>query len=185
MKKILLAVLMIALLVGCTNNDNHEKNADAVSLSEYKAMVALDNRDDLIIYYDFDGVFDKATVAGLVTFELKEYEAEDGFEMNGQSVEEIEVATNDYLLKIIKASEPFFDYEYVEDENIAVNENDIRFILKNDDIQFNVYLDGYAKLISEESTKYYKCDDASFNKSIDNLYKELAALNAYLDDLRK
>ena len=185
MKKILLAFLMIALLVGCTNNDNDKNNTDLANLSEYKTMIALDNRDDLIIYYDFDGVFDNSTLAGLVTFELKEYEAEDGFEMNGQSVKEIEVATNDYLLKIIKATEPFFDYEYVEDGNLKVNENDIRFILKNDDIKFNVYLDGYVKLISEDSAKYYKCNDSSFNEKIDKLYKELAALNSYLADLRK
>ena len=185
MKKILLAFLMITLLVGCTNIDSDENNTDLANLSEYKTIIALDNRDDLIIYYDFDGVFDNSTLAGLVTFELKEYEAEDGFEMNGQSVEEIEVTTNDYLLKIIKATEPFFDYEYVDDENLKVNENDIRFILKNDDMKFNIYLDGYAKLISGDGAKYYKCNDTSFNEKIDNLYKELASLNSYLADLRK
>ena len=180
MKKILLAILMVLLITGCTNNNP----TNEAPLAEYKTMIALDNRDDLVIYYDFDGVFDKSTLSGLIELELEEFEVDDDHVIDGYNIKEIEDTTNNYIINIINATAPFFEYQYVEDQDMITDENDIRFILKNDDIKLNVYLNGYLKLVKEDSTTYYKCDADSFNDDIDKLYHELAELNAYLVDFR-
>ena len=78
-----------------------------------------------------------------------------------------------------------FDDDYQEVKNEAIDERDIRIILKNDDNQINIYQDGYVKVITEEKTLQYISSDKKFNDNIDKFYDTIAQMNSYWEDVRK
>ena len=78
-----------------------------------------------------------------------------------------------------------FDDDYQEVKNEAIDERDIRIILKNDDNQINIYQDGYVKVITNEKTLQYMSSDKKFNENIDKFYETIAQMNAYWEDIRK
>ena len=78
-----------------------------------------------------------------------------------------------------------FDDDYQEVKNEAIDERDIRIILKNDDNQINIYKDGYVKVITEEKTLQYISSDKKFNDNIDKFYETIAQMNSYWEDVRK
>ena len=67
MKKIL-ALLVIVLLCGCGIKEK-EKTVDCI-LKPYAELISEENRQNLVIYYDSDGVFDRYTISSLVSTSL-------------------------------------------------------------------------------------------------------------------
>ena len=86
MKKIL-ALLIIVLLCGCGIKEK-EKTVDCI-LKPYAELISEENRQNLVIYYDYDGVFDRYTISSLVSRELADVSALDLSDKKEETKEQI------------------------------------------------------------------------------------------------
>ena len=181
MKKMSCLILLMVLF-GCMTNESDK------CLKDYESGYLIDDRDNITVMYDYDGIFDEYTPGSLIEYNMiyKEETLEDkDFTLKNYTIEEINKKNEEYRQMIMKDILFIFDDDYQEVKNEAIDERDIRIILKNDDNQINIYQDGYVKVITEEKTLQYISSDKKFNDNIDKFYDTIAQMNSYWEDVRK
>ena len=181
MKKMSCLILLMVLF-GCMTNESDK------CLKDYESGYLIDDRDNITVMYDYDGVFDEYTAGSLIEYNMiyKEETLEDkDFTLKNYTIEEINKKNEEYRQMIMKDILFIFDDDYQEVKNEAIDERDIRIILKNDDNQINIYQDGYVKVITNEKTLQYMSSDKKFNENIDKFYETIAQMNSYWEDVRK
>lgn len=181
MKKMSCLILLMVLF-GCMNNESDK------CLKDYESGYLVDNRDNITVMYDYDGIFDEYTPGSLIEYNMiygEETLEDKDFTLKNYTIEEINKKNEEYRQMIMKDILFIFDDDYQEVKNEAIDERDIRIILKNDDNQINIYQDGYVKVITEEKTLQYISSDKKFNDNIDKFYETIAQMNSYWEDVRK
>ena len=181
MKKMSCLILLMVLF-GCMNNESDK------CLKDYESGYLVDNRDNITVMYDYDGIFDEYTPGSLIEYNMiygEETLEDKDFTLKNYTIEEINKKNEEYRQMIMKDILFIFDDDYQEVKNEAIDERDIRIILKNDDNQINIYKDGYVKVITEEKTLQYISSDKKFNDNIDKFYETIAQMNSYWEDVRK
>ena len=181
MKKMSCLILLMVLF-GCMINESDK------CLKDYESGYLVDNRDNITVMYDYDGIFDEYTPGSLIEYNMiygEETLEDKDFTLKNYTIEEINKKNEEYRQTIMKDILFIFDDDYQEVKNEAIDERDIRIILKNDDNQINIYKDGYVKVITEEKTLQYISSDKKFNDNIDKFYETIAQMNSYWEDVRK
>ena len=181
MKKMSCLILLMVLF-GCMINESDK------CLKDYESGYLIDNRDNITVMYDYDGIFDEYTPGSLIEYNMiygEETLEDKDFTLKNYTIEEINKKNEEYRQTIMKDILFIFDDDYQEVKNEAIDERDIRIILKNDDNQINIYKDGYVKVITEEKTLQYISSDKKFNDNIDKFYETIAQMNSYWEDVRK
>ena len=181
MKKMSCLILLMVLF-GCMTNESDK------CLKDYESGYLIDDRDNITVMYDYDGIFDEYTPGSLIEYNMiygEETLEDKDFTLKNYTIEEINKKNEEYRQMIMKDILFIFDDDYQEVKNEAIDERDIRIILKNDDNQINIYQDGYVKVITNEKTLQYMSSDKKFNENIDKFYETIAQMNAYWEDIRK
>ena len=181
MKKMSCLILLMVLF-GCMTNESDK------CLKDYESGYLIDDRDNITVMYDYDGIFDEYTPGSLIEYNMiygEETLEDKDFTLKNYTIEEINKKNEEYRQMIMKDILFIFDDDYQEVKNEAIDERDIRIILKNDDNQINIYQDGYVKVITEEKTLQYISSDKKFNDNIDKFYETIAQMNSYWEDVRK
>lgn len=181
MKKMSCLILLMVLF-GCMNNESDK------CLKDYESGYLVDNRDNITVMYDYDGIFDEYTPGSLIEYNMiygEETLEDKDFTLKNYTIEEINKKNEEYRQTIMKDILFIFDDDYQEVKDGTIDERDIRIILKNDDNQINIYQDGYVKVITEEKTLQYISSDKKFNDNIDKFYETIAQMNSYWEDVRK
>lgn len=181
MKKMSCLILLMVLF-GCMINESDK------CLKDYESGYLVDNRDNINVMYDYDGIFDEYTPGSLIEYNMiygEETLEDKDFTLKNYTIEEINKKNEEYRQTIMKDILFIFDDDYQEVKNEAIDERDIRIILKNDDNQINIYQDGYVKVITNEKTLQYISSDKKFNDNIDKFYETIAQMNSYWEDVRK
>lgn len=181
MKKMSCLILLMVLF-GCMTNESDK------CLKDYESGYLIDNRDNITVMYDYDGIFDEYTPGSLIEYNMiygEETLEDKDFTLKNYTIEEINKKNEEYRQTIMKDILFIFDDDYQEVKNEAIDERDIRIILKNDDNQINIYQDGYVKVITNEKTLQYISSDKKFNDNIDKFYETIAQMNSYWEDVRK
>lgn len=181
MKKMSCLILLMVLF-GCMTNESDK------CLKDYESGYLVDNRDNITVMYDYDGIFDEYTPGSLIEYNMiygEETLEDKDFTLKNYTIEEINKKNEEYRQMIMKDILFIFDDDYQEVKNEAIDERDIRIILKNDDNQINIYQDGYVKVITNEKTLQYISSDKKFNDNIDKFYETIAQMNSYWEDVRK
>ena len=181
MKKMSCLILLMVLF-GCMTNESDK------CLKDYESGYLIDDRDNITVMYDYDGIFDEYTPGSLIEYNMiygEETLEDKDFTLKNYTIEEINKKNEEYRQMIMKDILFIFDDDYQEVKNEAIDERDIRIILKNDDNQINIYQDGYVKVITEEKTLQYISSDKKFNDNIDKFYDTIAQMNSYWEDVRK
>lgn len=175
-------LLILIILFGCSTNRNSK------ALENYEKGYLVDNRDNITVMYDYDGVFDEYTAGSLIEYNMiyKEETLEDkDFTLKNYTINEINTRNEEYRQMIMNDILFIFNDDYQEVKDESVDERDIRIILKNNDNQINIYQGGYVKVITNEKTLQYMSSDKKFNENIDKFYETIAQMNAYWEDARK
>ena len=175
-------LLILIILFGCSTNRNSK------ALENYEKGYLVDNRDNITVMYDYDGVFDEYTAGSLIEYNMiyKEETLEDkDFTLKNYTIDEINTRNEEYRQMIMNDILFIFNDDYQEVKDESVDERDIRIILKNNDNQINIYQGGYVKVITNEKTLQYMSSDKKFNENIDKFYETIAQMNAYWEDVRK
>lgn len=175
-------LLILIILFGCSTNRNSK------ALENYEKGYLVDNRDNITVMYDYDGVFDEYTAGSLIEYNMiyKEETLEDkDFTLKNYTIDEINTRNEEYRQMIMNDILFIFNDDYQEVKDESVDERDIRIILKNNDNQINIYQGGYVKVITNEKTLQYMSSDKKFNENIDKFYETIAQMNAYWEDIRK
>ena len=181
MKKMSCLILLMVLFGYMTNESDK-------CLKDYESGYLIDDRDNITVMYDYDGIFDEYTPGSLIEYNMiygEETLEDKDFTLKNYTIEEINKKNEEYRQMIMKDILFIFDDDYQEVKNEAIDERDIRIILKNDDNQINIYQDGYVKVITEEKTLQYISSDKKFNDNIDKFYDTIAQMNSYWEDARK
>lgn len=181
MKKMSCLILLMVLF-GCMTNESDK------CLKDYESGYLVDNRDNITVMYDYDGIFDEYTPGSLIEYNMiygEETLEDKDFTLKNYTIEEINKKNEEYRQTIMKDILFIFDDDYQEVKDGTIDERDIRIILKNDDNQINIYKDGYVKVITEEKTLQYISSDKKFNDNIDKFYETIAQMNSYWEDVRK
>ena len=181
MKKMSCLILLMVLF-GCMTNESDK------CLKDYESGYLIDDRDNITVMYDYDGIFDEYTPGSLIEYNMiygEETLEDKDFTLKNYTIEEINKKNEEYRQMIMKDILFIFDDDYQEVKNEAIDERDIRIILKNDDNQINIYQDGYVKVITNKKTLQYMSSDKKFNENIDKFYETIAQMNAYWEDIRK
>ena len=175
-------LLILIILFGCSTNRNSK------ALENYEKGYLVDNRDNITVMYDYDGVFDEYTAGSLIEYNMiyKEETLEDkDFTLKNYTIDEINTRNEEYRQMIMNDILFIFNDDYQEVKDESVDERDIRIILKNNDNQINIYQGGYVKVITNEKTLQYISSDKKFNDNIDKFYETIAQMNSYWEDVRK
>lgn len=176
MKKIL-ALLIIVLLCGCGIKEK-EKTVDCI-LKPYAELISEENRQNLVIYYDYDGVFDRYTISSLVSRELADVSALDLSDKKEETKEQIADKYNSFYKTLTEKMTFIFNYEYESLEKATIDENTIRIIIDSDDVRFYIYEGGYIKIIDNGVRTFYHTKNSSFNKDLENFYKTVKEMGNY------
>ncbi len=175
-------LLILIILFGCSTNRNSK------ALENYEKGYLVDNRDNITVMYDYDGVFDEYTAGSLIEYNMiyKEETLEDkDFTLKNYTIDEINTRNEEYRQMIMNDILFIFNDDYQEVKDESVDERDIRIILKNNDNQINIYQGGYVKVITNKKTLQYISSDKKFNDNIDKFYETIAQMNSYWEDVRK
>lgn len=176
MKRIIINLILILLLTGCTEKIDS-------NLKDYDEIISEDNRQNLVIYLDGDGVFDQYTIASLLEHSLADMDYGEITEVNGVSTDEIEKKITSINRQFVKDLRFIFNYQYVNDNSIILDESDLRLIIDSDNVRFYVYHNGYLKILSDDNKQIYYTNDSRFNSGIDAVYKTLDSMTNYYDQI--
>lgn len=176
MKK-LLVLLMIVLMCGCSVTK--EKQPSDCILNPYKSLISEENRQNLEIYYDADGIFDRYTISSLSEISLADISSENLIDRNGHTREEIADKYNGFYKTLNEKMAFIFNYEYESLDKMTVDENTIRIIIEVEDVRLYIYEGGNIKVVDNGVRTFYHTDGVSFNKDLESFYKTVDEMNEY------
>lgn len=104
-------------------------------------------------------------------------------EVNGVSTDEIEKKITSINRQFVKDLRFIFNYQYVNDNSIILDESDLRLIIDSDNARFYVYQNGYLKILSDNNKQIYYTNGSGFNSGIDKVYKTLDNMTDYYDQI--
>ena len=102
-------LLILIILFGCSTNRNSK------ALENYGKGYLVDNRDNITVMYDYDGVFDEYTAGSLIEYNMiyKEETLEDkDFTLKNYTIDEINTRNEEYRQMIMNDILFIFNDDY-------------------------------------------------------------------------
>lgn len=167
MKKIIYFLLCLLMVVGCSSK--------GVKLDDYKDFVNEGNRQNLVLYHNYKSSLGNKNYSELIEIPLKDVSSDDL-----HIDEEVAETVTEYYKNILDSLKFLTENKYEVLDNVTIDENSVRFILEDNNIQMNIYEDGYIKVINGDSKEYYHTDDKNFNDNLDKSQDIIDDMNTYL-----
>lgn len=179
MSKYIVILMVLLTLSGCNDAKGNQ------ILKDYSSNFNAENRDQLYVCYDYDGIFDEYTVKDLIKLSLEEDNIDpEDIKLDNYDIDEINNKVNQYKLNIIDDTGFIFNDNYLVTKD-SINERDIRIILENDDMKISIYQGGYVKVFKDNQVTQYKSENDKFNDNISKFYKNINSMNEYTLDILK